>query len=310
MENKEIPTSNSKINQLHKLMNDPVFLGEQGITSTSANYLANLAQELIVKDREYLDSATFYSSTIDIVGTESNPKPRTVGKNDVFVEEIPNILNRIAKMNAFCSWMREAIKAKEALLDSVESTSMGTWGKPIPTIPTQKVYSLEDVITSLDIKERYEYLYLEAYASTYGKSIHPGGSFSKARKDAHRRSVNPIETEGMGANTVIYTYSLSADLDLVDSVFESTQNTQRQYEARLNAIKFKLQEQLSKMNLQAKEEYESALAEYNSAYNSMLADFQTWRISEKQRISKLKIRIPNELQETFEYLNSVGSQGD
>lgn len=290
-------------------MNDPVFLGTDGITSTSAGYLANLAQELIVKDRELLDSAVFYSSTIDIIGSNSNPKPQTVGKNDDYVREIPNILNRIARMNAFCAWMREAIKAKDALLKKVESTAVYNW-KALPESPVMKTYTMDDMIDALDIKERFEYLQLEAYASTLGKGIHPGGSFSTARKEAHKKAATPTATDGYGKDTILYAYQPSADLDVVDSVYEQLQNTQRQYEARLNAIKFKLQELLSQKNIQAKEEYESAKAEYDSVYTSILTDFHAWRLSEKQRISKLKIRIPNELRETYEYLNSVGSQGD
>lgn len=289
-------------------MNDPVFLGEQGITSTSANYLANLAQELIVKDKELLDSAVFYSSTIDIIGSDSDPKLQTVGKNNDYVKEIPNTLNRIARMNAFCAWMREAIKAKDALLRAVDSASVQTW-KTLPTPPTQKTYSMEDMINTLDIKERFEYLHLEAYASTLGKGVHPGGSFNTARKEAHKKAATPTSTDGYGKDTILYAYQPSADLDVVDSVYEQLQNAQRQYEARLNAIKFKLQELLAQKNLEEKEKYESAKAEFDSTYFSILNDFQAWRISEKQRISKLKIRIPNELQETFEYLNSVGSQG-
>lgn len=289
-------------------MNDSVFLGEQGITSTSANYLANLAQELIVKEKELLEGAVFYNGTIDIIGSESGPKPKTIGKNNDFVKEIPNILNRMARMNAFCAWMREAVKAKDALLRSIESTDLKDW-KTLPDCPVQKHYSMEDMINSLNIKERFEYLYLEAYASTLGKGVHPGGSFNMARREAHNKAATPTATEGYGKDTILHAYQLSADLDVIDSVYEQLQNTQRQYEARLNAIKFKLQELLAQKNLEEKEKYEAALAEYNSVHNSMLMDFQAWRISEKQRVSKLKIRIPNELQETFEYLNSVGSQG-
>lgn len=289
-------------------MNDPVFLGTDGITSTSASYLANLAQELIVKDREFLDGAVFYNSTIDIVGSESGPKPLTIGKDDYYVKEIPNILNRIAKMNAFCAWMREAIKAKEALLREIDRLAVYEW-KTLPEFPVMKTYTIDDIINSLDIKERFEYLHLEAYASTLGKSVHPSGAFNTARKEAHKKAVTPTATDGHGKDTILYRYLPSADLNVIDSVYEQLQNTQRQYEARLNAIKFKMQELLSQKNLQAKEEYESAKAEYDSIYTSALADFHAWRISEKQRISKLKIRIPNELQETFEYLNSVGSQG-
>ena len=289
-------------------MNDPVFLGSEGITSTNATYLSNLAQELIVKDKELLNSAIFYNSTIDIIGSTAEPKLQAVGKNNDYVREIPNILNRIARMNAFCAWMREAVKAKDNMLKEVESMSVDEW-KPIPFTAQLTSYSIEDVLATLDIKERCEYLSLEAYAATLGKGIHPNGAFNTARRNAHNKAVSPVESEGYGKDTVLHSYTPSADLEVIDSTYEQLQNTHRQYEARLNAIKFKLQELLSQKNLQAKEAYEKEYAEYQDANSKRLIEFQAWRISEKQRISKLKIRIPNELKETFEYLSLVGSQG-
>lgn len=290
-------------------MNDPVFLGEHGITSTQGNYLCNLAQELIVKDRELLEGAVFYNGYVDVVGATAPSKQVMVGKTEDYVKNIPTILNRIAKMNAFCAWVREAIKAKDILTREIDSMSSHEWQPDrVPQRPMMKTVNSNDFLGTLDIKERCEYLTLEAYASAIGRAIHSDGTINKARKDAHKMEVQPVQTSGTGTDTLIYTYGPSVDLGLVDSVYEQLQNTQRQYEARLNAIKFRLQEKAAAENLRLKEEYQTQLAEYESATTRLTADFYAWRTAEKQRISKLKIRIPNELQETFEYLNSVGNK--
>ena len=290
-------------------MNDPVFLGEHGITSTQGNYLANLAQELIVKDRELLDGAIFYNGRVDVVGSEANPKQIIVGKNEEYVKDIPNILSRIAKMNAFCAWIREAIKAKELLLHELDTAHHMTWQPDrVPKTPILKSVDIAEMLDELNIKERCEYLTLEAYAAAIGKAVHDRGAINTARKDAHKMAVKPVQTSGTGTNTLIYSYEPSVSLEVVDSVYEQLQNTQRQYEARLNAIKFKLQEKAAEANLKAKEVYEAERAEYEAANIRLMTDFQAWRATEKQRISKLKIQIPNELQETFEYLNSVGNK--
>lgn len=290
-------------------MNDPVFLGEHGITSTQGQYLANLAQELIVKDREFLEGAVFYNGHVDVVGSEASSKLIIVGKNEEYVNNIPNILNRIAKMNAFCAWVREAIKAKELLLHELDTLSHMTWQPDrVPTAPTLKFIDSSDMLEELNIKERCEYLTLEAYAAAIGKAVHDRGVLNEARKSAHKMAMQPVQTSGTGTNTLIYSYEPSVSLEVVDSVYEQLQNTQRQYEARLNAIKFKLQEKASEASLKAKEAYEAERAEYDAAIIHLVTDFQAWRTAEKQRISKLKIQIPNELQETFEYLNSVGNK--
>lgn len=288
-------------------MNDPVFLGDKGITSTSANYLANLAQELIVKDKELLDGASFYNAHVDIIGSDGQPKQVTVGKDNDYVKSIPEIVMRIAKMNAFCAWVREAIKAKEELSDAVKKASIYShpdWRDRIPERP------IRSSVTGIDmnIKERYEYLSLEAYASTIGKVIHDKGILNVARKGAHKVAVNPLSTSGTGTETLIYTYNPSADLEVIDSTYEQLQNLHRQYEARLNAIKFKNESMMAEEDLKLQAEYDQKLNTYEVEVSRVLTDFTKWQTEESQRISRLKIQIPNELQETFEYLNSVGNK--
>ena len=288
-------------------MNDPVFLGEKGITSTSANYLANLAQELIVKDKELLDEPEFYNAYVDIIGSDAQPKQVTIGKNNDYVKNIPEVVMRIAKMNAFCAWVREAIKAKDELTNAVKNASIYShpdWKDKIPQRPIHK----SAIGVDMNIKERCEYLSLEAYASAIGKIIHDKGTFNMARKDAHKMAVNPLRTSGTGTETLIYTYSPSADLEVIDSTYEQLQNLHRQYEARLNAIKFKNETMLAEENLKLKAEYDQKLNAYEAEVSRMLTDFTKWQTEESQRISKLKIQIPNELQETYEYLNSVGNK--
>lgn len=287
---------------------DSVFLGEKGITSTSANYLANLAQELIAKDRELLDAAKFYSSWVSVVGSDSQPQLALQGKDDLYLKQIPELVDRIAKMNAFCAWMREAIKEKELMLADVDTVSMQSHHQ-VPTMPVRTTVEVKDILETLDIKERQEYLALEAYAATFGKAIHPGGPFNAARKEAHHVAATPAKTVGEGKDMLIYTLEPSVNIPLMDSVYEQMQHSYRQYEARLNSIKYKLQEKVAETNLQHKNDYDEAMEKYKIAIAELTAEHRTWQATTRQRISKLRIIIPKELQETYEYLNSIGSQG-
>ena len=45
-------------------MENKVFFGENGLTSTSANHVANLAKEFISSSEKYLNSISFVKTTI------------------------------------------------------------------------------------------------------------------------------------------------------------------------------------------------------------------------------------------------------
>ena len=95
-----------------------VFFGEHGLTSTSANHLANIAQEKIVSNEAKLKNLNFVTTTVDIVGSpENSGKVINKGYDETRLSEVRGLLSEIADMNAFCAWIREAIKAKETELN-------------------------------------------------------------------------------------------------------------------------------------------------------------------------------------------------
>ena len=61
------------------------------------------------------------------------------------------------------------------------------------------------------------------------------------------------------------------------------------------------------------EEYQAKVDEwkelnkaYNSAWAELRAKYNTWRTNELERISKLKITIPDNLKATFKVIREVG----
>ena len=50
------------------------FFGENGITSTSANHVANLAKEMVRSYQEKLAAVTFYDETIGLIGNREQTK--------------------------------------------------------------------------------------------------------------------------------------------------------------------------------------------------------------------------------------------
>jgi hypothetical protein len=81
------------------------------MTSTTANFYANIAKESQNAASERLNSVKFYKTSVAVIG--SREKQLMEAGNDS-LDFIPNDLKTLAEMNAFCAWVREAIKEKEA----------------------------------------------------------------------------------------------------------------------------------------------------------------------------------------------------
>jgi hypothetical protein len=217
-------------------------------------------------------------------------------------------------MNAFCAWVREAIKEKEAQQGVINRTDIEDWlksnGIEIPVAPEYPrdpiSVSEESVINSWDINKRNKYLRLEAFAATYGKYIHPDGAYSKARKKAHTALNNPITKEGTGRDMVLYYTEPSVAIEDVDGLFLALQSEYRGYEKELNQMKAEIKETVNGLTRGLYTTHQVALdnwkekhREYSALWTDLRAKFTTWRTNELERISNLKITIPDNLKETF-----------
>ena len=80
-----------------------VFFGKHGITSTSANHLANIAKELIADNEAKLNNLTFVTTTIDIVGSTASDKTISRGYTEERLNEVRRLIEEIGSMHAFCA---------------------------------------------------------------------------------------------------------------------------------------------------------------------------------------------------------------
>ena len=229
-----------------------VFFSEHGLTSTSASHLADLAQEVIAGNEAKLKNMTFVTTKVDIVGSPSESgKTICVGYDENMLNQVHPLLEDIASMNAFCAWMREAVKAKDKELKRVANFTFEEWctlqGVEIPSSPSYpKETTGTDIIAQMNIKERNRYLQLEAIAATIGKYIHPGGQFSSAREELQNGIMKPYSTDGNGKDTLIYAHVPSVDPQKVEDVFFELQKWHRQNERELNKMKFAIKKQAEK----------------------------------------------------------------
>lgn len=276
----------------------------KGLTSTSANFLANKGKEMIKEYQKQLEEISFVSESIELISGER----KLLKQGVVDLSFIKELLDKIAQINCFCAWVREAIKAKENLLSANKCLSLDGYaeftGKTIPVEPEKSEFlTEEDVINSLDIKERNHYLSLEAMAATYGKYIHPGGAISDAREIYLQKKSSPSIITGSGRDALIYTYELTAQN--VDNTFLKLQENYRAFEKELNHLKYQIKEKVNEYNLKIQEEYNIKYKKYSSSINELFNEKQQFVLENNERLVNLKIAIPKELEATFKMIEEA-----
>ena len=293
--------------------------GEKGLNETSASHLCALASQIKAHHESILKNVSFVDSFIDVVGSDANPKQTNIGMKSI--EEIDEAIKEIGKMNAFISWFAEAREFLENIRKTVNGVSINAWmkasgieepEKPELTSNEVKTSTLGDMIDELSIKDRQMYLTLEAKASVYGKFIHPDQPMDKARNRMHEIVSKPYVSEGRGRDTIIYHHVPSIDTNLVDIEFNKLQSEYRKIEQQLNHMKSDLRKKLSIRNTEENNErnlrlqkYKEERAAYDNKMHELTLQYNQWVLDENTKISKIKFIIPDNLKETYTYLESL-----
>jgi hypothetical protein len=203
-----------------------------------------------------------------------------------------------------------------------------------PEMPAPEITELDVLVKKLPLDEYQKYLKLDAKAAVLGKFCHSDKApLVVARRDYLVKLSKPLEKEGSGRDTCVYQFEPSVPKEVLEETFEGLQKAYREASKELNKIRFELREKEAQRFQSENAEYQKALADYNRIskevddWNSelrkkyleyrkeinrktqeILAEFEDWRSNERNRVSKLKIIIPKDLQETYEYLESLGKQ--
>ena len=293
--------------------------GEKGLNETSASHLCALASQVKARYESVLKNVGFIDSFIDVVGSDASPKQTNIGMKSI--EEIDEAIKEIGKMNAFISWFAEARELLENIRKKVDGTTIYSWmeassiekpEKPELTSSEVKSSTLDDMIAELSVKDRQTYLALEAKASVYGKFIHPDQPMDKARNRMHEVVSKPYVSEGRGRDTIIYHHVPSIDTELVDAEFNKLQAEYRKVEQQLNHMKSDLRKKLNIRNTEENNErnlrlrkYKEERAAYDNKMRELTLQFNQWVLDENAKISKIKFIIPDNLKETYTYLESL-----
>lgn len=285
-----------------------VFLtNESGITSTSANYLANLAQEVIQEKKLELENTSFVDSRIV---TPLCPDGLDYEKANYDLRNISEKIREIARYNTFCAWMREAIKAKEKALNDINNENYEEWlkrnGKIVEDKRELELKDESDFIDELSIGERYTMLMTEAVASSFGKLIHQDSPISNARKQMQYRKLHPTDVKGTGAELTLTRYTVAADSAEVENMFLSLQNEQREAEKQLNAIKSRIKSSKEEYNIKVHNECRQILKERADRDKALHIEFEKDKAERRVSLNKMKILVPDALKDIYEHLNKLG----
>lgn len=289
---------------------DLIFFGNNGITDTQANRVADMAKLSYVDEEESLSSLNFINENIETLNG-STSKALSIGSNDITI--IQDKVEYIGELKSLCAWLREAVSAHQRLIQEISNLSFSEYLKrnniDEPENPfMENVITENDVISNFDIKKRNRYYYLEAHASTIGKFIHKDGSIDKARKKYYDKLSNPRNTSEMGSEIIIHTYTPSIDKDSVEELFYSLQQKHAEYQKELNSIKSEIQSKIINDKIEKTKKYEALSNEYSLKYNELFAKFNSFKAEESKRIASLKIVIPNQLQNIYYRVADLGNK--
>ena len=157
-----------------------------------------------------------------------------------------------------------------------------------------------------------KYFTLQSRAAAIGKFIHETGSVSRAKVMLNKVIAEPNKISGAGRDTVVYRYTPSVEVAEVNGMFLSLMSEHRNLNAQLNNIKADAIEEANKQNIANEQEYQKARTAYSKEYNDWLdkiedlqSRFNQYIITEKEKISKLKINVPDSLMETYKSIKAL-----
>lgn len=296
-----------------------VFFKNGFLTSTEAQNICNIAKEAVTNEHERLSAVSFYNTEIaSIISPEAFIKTK-ISPNDI--SWISESLNKIGRYNALNAWLKEAIKAKEEAMDEVDTMDVTTldfyedYIKPEEPTICYDYFDEEKVMSEWSADKLNRYYTLNSEAAVIGKYIHDSGAIAKARKDLVNKMANPSTVSGQGRETIVYKYIPSVDTEVVEGIYMSLLAKHRKLNAELNSLKAEIKETINKKNIEASiafrdkhTEWEYKISEYYSLVKQRDAKINEYKISEKERISKLKINVPSSLMDTYKEIKALISE--
>ena len=283
---------------------DKIFFSEQGLTMTSANHISNLCKEAYRSLEEQLGSIIFFTTTVQLLG---GGEERLLRSGLTTTSDIEKNMVHIAKLKSLIAWLREAIKAKERLINEINDSTFKDYGIEVPEAP-QSVSPLteDEYISTWNIKKRNRYYFLETLCATIGQYIHKGGAYAMAREALQEALNEPHTLKGEGRDAILYSCTPSLSAEEVEDTYMHLQNTYREYQAELNSFKHEIQTAIQKDTIVKNAEYSQLRSEYYEKVHNASAELVLKKKEAEAAVSALKIVIPDSLKDIYEKVSQLG----
>lgn len=291
-------------------MTNSSFFGTEGLTMTSANHIANLAKEFTKTVERNLNSVSFIETSLTIIGSDT-VQPIHTGWCDGALEHIIENLRVVSEANSLIAWLREAIKAYDKYVKSIEAQTLEEYcdesGISLPEEPRRESsITKEEYIETLTIKERNKILMLQAQAAVYGKYIHPEGPFAAARAELMEKMANETEVKGNGRDTLLYHYKPTANAMKVEDCFYLLQREYRATQAELNGYLHKIDQAVQKDADEKSKAFHDAMVAYRLKIAELTKAFEGYKMRRLDEARKLRIIIPNDLKGVYAIVSELG----
>lgn len=285
------------------------FFGNSGLTTTSASYYANLAQEQIKSNEAFLNGLNFVNENKLLLSSGKSYPTRK--SNIKELDQIDMVLKQNATLYYFIAYIKEAIKAKEETVDDFPEYEIWMEDKIEERPKRPDDITEESVMSEWPIEKLTKYLRLQQFAAVYGKAIHRDGSVTNARKRAQYVTQNPNELQTLDNDVVVTEIESAFPITDIDNMYNELQVQRREYDKQLNAMKYELLEEVNKRNNKAQAEYRAKLKDWRLREQELISKYNTDIQNKTEEIQTTwKIVIPVELQGIFEYLQSLGKKAD
>ena len=284
---------------------DKIFFGESGLTTTSANHIANLAKEIVNTLETSLEGIRFYDTR---AGLLSNSNDNLISKGIDDLSNVETTLENIAKYKSLIAWLREAIKAKDRLIKEarlLENSEIAkTLGIELPDEPIRDEVLTEDsFVATWTIKKRNHFYYLGTLCAVIGGFIHPDGKFSKERAKLKDIINNPTVLRGEGRDAILWQYIPSMYQEDVDETFFALQTKYRAYQAELNTMRHEIELAIQGSQRNSDAKYNEERADYTNKMHDILSKIEAYRRDLIGKMQALKIVIPDSLKEVYREVN-------
>lgn len=281
------------------------FFSSKGLTSTSANYIANLAKEFIQTQRIYINNLTFVGENTQAGGHTYITSCAT--PKEEFDKLIPT-LEKISKATQLIAWLREGLKEKQAAQSNILTFEQYLTENGIECKQPVHDHCLtrEEVIKSWNEDKYNAYLTAQTYASVFGEVIHPQGEYSCARKQLTKAISNPNTVVGEGRDITVITEVPAYTIEDVDTKFFDLQRIQREQQAKFNQYEHEITNAVDLDKAAKDSEYLKAQKEWTAEYSKLYNEYTVWLNTETKRIADLKISIPGALIDIYQEISGLG----